>query len=128
MAEVRPHLLVDGCIEVVVHIQVHKLSAVVLSDHDILAIILEGHSQRLPNARHSSSEVLTEHLLHILCTCTPPIKHEGRLTNLHILLLLSDCCCHYNQYLIVNSETIIVVMSMTIIIIVVIIIYYFNNY
>jgi len=26
---------------------------------------------------------LTEHLLHVLCTCTTPIKHQLQLTNLH---------------------------------------------
>ena len=93
---VGAHLLVDGRIEVVVHIQVHKLSAVVLGDHDVLAVILEGHSQRLPNAWHSSSEVLTEHLLHILCTCTT----ASNMTNLHILLLLFlvDYYCYYCYY------------------------------
>ena len=58
------YLLVYGVVEVVVHIQVHKLTSVVLSDHDVLTIVLEGDCEGLPYAWHPSREVLAEHILH----------------------------------------------------------------
>ena len=67
------YLLVYGCIEVVIHVQIHKLTAVVLGHHDILTIVLQGDCQGLPNAWHSSSEVLAEHILHCFRTCSMPI-------------------------------------------------------
>ena len=64
------YLLVDGVVEVVVHIQVHKLTPVVLCHHDLLTVVLERHCQGLTNAWHPSSEVLAEHILNCARACS----------------------------------------------------------
>lgn len=63
-------LLVYGGVEVVIYIKVHKLSAVLFCDHDVFAIILQGHSQGLANAWHPCCEVLAKHILYALCACS----------------------------------------------------------
>lgn len=70
------HLLVDCSVEVVIYIQIHILSAVLLSDHDIFTIVFEGHRQGLTNARHTCCEVLAEDVLHTVCAYN---KHQVEL-------------------------------------------------
>ena len=74
-------LLVDGSIEVVVYIQVHKLPAVILGHIDVFTIVLEGHSQGLANARHACCEVLAEDVFHTLCACIHPAAGMKNCTN-----------------------------------------------
>lgn len=94
---VRVYLLVDGSIEVVIYIQVHELSAVLLGNHDVFAIVLEGHRQGLANAGYTCREVLAEDVLHTVCPCAMPTSGSGiHANNLvamsHIYIV--PCSCH----------------------------------